>query len=98
MSTDCRLSEPDGTLVSHGRVQRSLSGALNDVIISGIDNPGRLINRCLIGPVRQVLLHLGDGPAHQALVHRVRFDPKLGRVCVLHLTPDNVSLALPQLQ
>lgn len=91
--TECRLCEPDGTLVSRGRVQRLLAGAGNDVVITGIDNPGRLISRCLTGPVRQVILQLGNGPLRRAVIQSVRFDPKLGRICVLRLATDSATAA-----
>jgi len=83
--SNCRLSEPDGILVSHGSATWPAHSAGAEVLLSDLDQPGQLIRRCLLGPLRQVVLHLSDGRHLQAVVERVRFDRRLGRVCVLRL-------------
>lgn len=82
----CWLYEPDGALLSAGLVQRWDPGAACRVRVVGLDWPGQVIQRCLVGDVREVCLELEWGTRLPARVEEVRFDPALGRTCELHLT------------
>jgi hypothetical protein len=86
----CYLYEPDGTLVVSGLFSAP-SGRAGEALLTMLDRPGRLVQRCLLGPVRSVWLHLADGTLLGAHVERVFFDPTAGRSAHLRL----VSVAAP---
>ena len=81
----CWLYEPDGALLSAGRVQAWQPSTPCRVLVVELGWPGRIVQRCLVGDVRDVELELEWGPCLPARIEQVRFDPNLGRTCQLHL-------------
>ena len=83
----CELYEPDGTPLGVGTCQTPTTTAYGaDVdLLMIIEQGGRVVERCLFGPVRDVRLRMEGRGVRRAQVARVFFDPKLGRVCALHL-------------
>lgn len=84
-NVSCWLYEPDGVLLSAGLVQAWDPGAACRVRVVGFDWPGQIVQRCLVGDVREVNLELEWGTHLPAHIEQVRFDPTLGRICELHL-------------
>ncbi len=81
----CRLFETDGTPLTQGQVQvHDRLGA--EAIVTQLDNPGRVVQRCLIAGVRQIVVRINDTALIPARIERVSFDAKQGRTCVLRLT------------
>lgn len=89
----CWLSEPDGTLLSRGTAYLHATPQGEEVLVTDVDQPGRLVHRCLIGPVQSVWLSFHDGRCLPAQVERVYFDPHLGRTCVLRLDAASMLTA-----
>ena len=110
----CYLYEPDGTLISaatqlfepdHAEPTTNIPAepAPPQVVATGLDHAGRLVNRCLLGPTRTLWLQLRDGALLPAQVERVFFDPDPthGRSCVLRLTSTDLPVderAAPRLR
>lgn len=82
----CWMYEPDGTLLSAGRVQAWRPSTTCRVLVVELGWPGRIVQRCLVGDVRDVELELEWGACLPARIERVRFDPIFGRTCQLHLS------------
>ena len=88
MSTEsvaCFLYEPDGTPLAQGTCDWNVVDTLRDGLAIVLDQPGRVIQRCLLGDVRRVWVHLRDGALLPTRVERIFFDPKRGRVCALRV-------------
>ena len=79
----CFLYEPDGTPLAPGVCHREVADDLRDALAIVLDRPGRVIQRCLLGDVRRVWVHLRDGALLPTQVERIFFDPTRGRVCAL---------------
>jgi hypothetical protein len=83
--TRCRLTTADGTLLSTGQAVVDDQGGGDSLVIVALDTPGTVIERCLVGPVREVQVTLDDGPPHLARVERVFVHSRFGRACALRL-------------
>ena len=81
--TPCRIDEPDGTPLASGTAELEPSTATARIV--ALDRPGQLVQRCLLGGLRRVRLHLGDGACAPAEIERVFFDPAAGRCCTVRL-------------
>ena len=81
-SIACRLEEPDGTLLAAGLMRLATAG---EAEVTGLDRPGRVVQRCLLGGLRDILLRLGDSAPVTARMERIAFDARQGRVCTLRL-------------
>lgn len=79
----CSLYEPDGTPLAAGTAHLTSGTSAWEALVAALDLPGRVVQRCLLGGVREIRVRLGDGVPMIARVERVFFDPKLGRVCAL---------------
>jgi hypothetical protein len=86
-----RLYELDGSLLTAGLAHLGAASDHNagDICVDGLDQPGRVILRCLLGMVRDVRVELG-GRTLSAEVVRVAFDPRHGRCFVLRVRPEDV--------
>ena len=84
-NVSCWLYEPDGVLLSAGFLQAWDPGAACRVRVVEFEWPGQIVQRCLVGDVREVSLELEWGTHLPAHIEQVRFDPTLGRICELHL-------------
>jgi hypothetical protein len=82
--TACRLYEPDGTLLAAGSCQLT-TGADHTDVRAVLDEPGRVLQRCLLGPVKQVRVRLATGRQLTTQVARVYFDARQGRTCLLRV-------------
>ena len=89
----CALVEADGTLIARGYclAAESDEASLMTVVLP---SPGRAIQRCLLGSVRDIWLNLRDGRLLPAHMERLAFDPKIGRICRLRLS-DAVAERTP---
>jgi hypothetical protein len=56
-------------------------------VVTVLDRPGRLVQRCVLGNLRRVWVHLRDGSLLVAEVERVSLAPTQGRTCALRLAP-----------
>jgi hypothetical protein len=79
----CCLYEPDGALLAAGVVQ--MHTAAQEAVVTGLDRPGQIVQRCLLGGLRELRLRLEGSPPITVRIERVTFDPKLGRVCTLRM-------------
>jgi hypothetical protein len=82
-SIACRLEEPDGTPLAAGLAR--MQEASREALITALDLPGRVVQRCLLGGLHDVRLRLGDAAPVAAHLERIGFDPALGRTCTLRL-------------
>ena len=84
----CRLYEPDGTLLTTGTCLVPTSGSVGEgeVVAGAFDQPGRVVQRCILDRVREVQLQLASGAPVPAHVERLFYDPHLGRTCTLRVT------------
>ena len=84
----CQLYELDGTPLGAGTCRQPPTtvedGADVDLLMT-IEPRGLVLERCLFGKVREVRLRVEGSGLQRARVVSVFFDPKLGRVCALHL-------------
>lgn len=78
----CRLEEPDGTPLAGGMVRLA---SADEAEVTGLDRPGRVVQRCLLGGLREVVVRLGEGAPITAYLERIAFDARQGRVCLLRL-------------
>ena len=87
----CRLTAADGTVLGTGQ------GVVDDhpdgdrLIVMALDTPGTLVARCLLGPVREVLVSFDGGEPCAARVERVFFHPRFGRACALRVPAEQPS-------
>ena len=81
----CMLYEPDGAALTSGTCTVGDARPPSELRIRDLGAPGRLVQRCLAGPVRRVWLHLHDGRLARAEIARVSFDSAHGRSCVLRM-------------
>jgi hypothetical protein len=91
----CALVEPDGTLIARGYCLAA-DGAEAALLTVVLPSPGRAIQRCLLGSVRDVWLNLRDGRLLAAHLERLAFDPKVGRVCRLRLSDAEADCGAPR--
>ena len=82
-STVCRLFDLDGTLIAVGAVRDQ--AAQNEALVTMFDQPGRIVQRVLLGGLKELRVQFGGDTLRRALVDRVFYDPKLGRACALTL-------------
>ena len=82
----CMLYEPDGTLLTTGTCLVPTSGSVGEVVAGAFDQPGRVVQRCILDRVREVQLQLASSPPVPAHVERLFYDPHLGRTCTLRVT------------
>ena len=87
----CVLYEPDGAALTSGSCVLDDSAPARELYIQDLGAPGRLVQRCLAGPVRRVWLHLRDGRLASAEVARLSFDPTHGRSCVLRMCDGGLT-------
>lgn len=108
-SIACHLYEPDGASLSTATCLFDDTPAPLDAppqslppvtVLTALDRPGRVVERCLLGPVGTVWLHLRDetGTLLPAEVEQVFFDPAAGRCCAVRLThaPLPETSAVPE--
>lgn len=81
----CSLFEPDGTLLAAGTATFSVQETGAETVITGLDRPGRVVQRCLVGGVSLVQVRLGGAAPVAARVERVSYDAKLGRSCTIRV-------------
>ena len=81
----CQLYEPDGTLLTTAFIQARYSGIGCKALIMAPNWPGQIVQRCLIGDVREVRIEVDGALSVPARIEQVRFEPGLGRICVLHV-------------
>ena len=81
--TRCTLTEPTGEPLADGALHTRYRQTGQDWLVVRLDRPGRMIERCLLGSLRQVMFAVAGGPAVLLELDRLAFDPHLGRVCVL---------------
>ena len=81
----CYLFEPDGTLLTVGTARLRAALGAGEALVTALDQPGRLVQRCLLGNLQHVWVQLKDGALLPARVERVFFDPAAGRSCALHI-------------
>jgi hypothetical protein len=81
----CSLYEPDGTLLTAGMARVQPAGTEIEAVIVALDRPGRLVQLCLLGSLRELRLKLGMAAPVPARVERIAFDPQLGRTCTVHM-------------
>ncbi len=85
------LFDPEGHLLAYGRPQHDDRGAA-DALALAVSQPGRLLQRCLLGGSRDLWLQPPSGDLLPARVERLFFDPQVGRICVLRVrTPSAVA-------
>lgn len=82
-----RLYELDGTPLATGRCPTAADTTIDAGVVVIVDQPGRVVQRCLLGPVHELLVVCGDdgGRWQRAVVERVFFEPGFGRLCVLRI-------------
>lgn len=81
------LYEPDGTLLARGLGHELPEHGASAAVLTVIEQPGRLVQRCLLGDLRRVWVHAPGQAPRPAQVERVHFDPRHGRICALHFEP-----------
>jgi hypothetical protein len=82
----CFLYEPSGHLLGAGYCAGTIAEPdAGTVLMVVLDQPGRLVARSLVGPVRDIRLHHSDGTLVPARIARLYFDPRRGRICELLL-------------
>ena len=88
----CRLLEPCGRLLSRGRCATiETADGISRVVITDLEHPGQLVQRCLTGSVRTVWVHLEDSRRFLAHIEDVTYDPKTGRRCLLRqIAPGDI--------
>jgi hypothetical protein len=91
VETPCHLAELDGTPLASGALHQRCQELGERWVVVRLHRPGRMIERCLVGNLRQVLLSMDGGPPCRTELDRLSFDPRLGRVCVLRLVGDTIE-------
>lgn len=81
----CTVYERDGTPLTDGRCV-SADPAAGEVVVAALEQPGRVVARCILGGVQEVELHVAGAPRRSASIARLYMDPQLGRSCVLRLS------------
>src|SRR5215211_8763599 len=89
----CHLYEPDGAPLSAATCllddapapAAPPAAASPTVVLTALDRPGRVVERCLVGPARAVWLHLRDGTLLPGRLERVFYEPARGRSCAVRL-------------
>jgi hypothetical protein len=81
----CQMTEPDGTPLAEGVLHHRYREPAQEWVTVRLERPGQIIQRCLVGNLRVVLLRIDSDPERRAEVDRLVFDPSIGRVCVLRL-------------
>lgn len=81
----CSMTEPDGTPLAGGVLHYRYREPAQEWVTVRLERPGQILQRCLLGDLRVVLLRIDSGAERLAEVDRLVFDPNLGRVCVLRL-------------
>lgn len=79
----CHLEELDGTPLAAGLAR--MDDATPQATVTALDRPGRVVQRCLLGGLRDLRLRLGDAAPVPVRIERITFDPALGRTCTLRL-------------
>ncbi len=83
----CDLYEPDGTPLSAGTARLRPALAAWEAVVTALDRPGQVVQRCLLGGVQELHVRLDGAAPLTARVERVSYDPTLGRTCTLRLEP-----------
>jgi hypothetical protein len=83
----CHLFEPDGTPLAAGTAEVDARAAIPTAVVTALDRPGRIVQRCLVGGLQRLRLQLDGGTPVAVLVERIVFDPRRGRVCTLRFDP-----------
>ena len=81
----CKLTELDGAALGIARCAFWCDRSPGELRVSGFDQPGRVVTRCLIGDVRRVLVQFSDGALVRARVSCVSFEPGAGRIVTLQI-------------
>lgn len=79
----CELFEMNGNRLATGLANFLTGAGAWEAVITRFDEPGRLVQRCLLGPVRDLRVIIAGREPIEAKVERVFYDPKLGRACAL---------------
>ncbi len=80
----CTVYERNGTPLTDGRCI-SADPIAREVVVTALDQPGRVVARCILGNVQEVELQVAGAPRRSASITRLYMDPQLGRSCVLRL-------------
>ena len=91
MFKPCHLAELNGTQLGEGTRHDWFEDAGQTWAVVRLDRPGRLIERCLMGDLRHLLLSIaGAAPCYVEIDH-LTFNPHFGRVCVLRLSDGTIA-------
>jgi hypothetical protein len=91
--TRCEVHERGGPLLSAGWCRGADGRAPGFVLVTDLEFPGRVVQRCLIGGIRMVELRLTDGTIQSAEVVEIAFDHAQGRTFLLRI--PTVSVVRP---
>ncbi len=91
----CYLYESSGKLLTTGIWLFDAGSRMHEVLVTELDHPGLLVQRCLLRESGRVWLQLRDGALLPARIERIFFDRQHGRTCRLHLE-DAALLAASQ--
>jgi hypothetical protein len=87
----CRLVDAQGTVVTAAQCHITPAAHAWEALVSSFDRPGQVVERCLLGYLRDIWVEFEDGVALPGRIERVYYDPKHGRVCRIRLSASTVG-------
>ncbi len=81
----CRLLDLQGIELSTATCRFVPGAGAWTAVLCSFDCPGQVVQRCLLGPLRDVWLEFAGGFALSGKVEQVSYDPEHGRVCSIRL-------------
>jgi hypothetical protein len=81
----CRMLDQEGRVITAGLL-RPDGAHIATALVTALDQPHMVLERCLFGGVRDVQVQIDDDGTIPAAVDRVFLHPQFGRVCALRLT------------
>jgi hypothetical protein len=88
----CHVYDRAGNELTGGSCLFEDESPAPEVVVTALDRPGQLIQRCLLGGMRELWLHLRDGRLVPGRLEQIYFQPDVGRVCVIRMRE---ALSLP---
>jgi hypothetical protein len=82
-SVACYVYDQKGNPVTAASFELHEAERGAEAVLSRMDQPGRLVQRCIVGGVRELWLHLRDGRLLPVSLESTYFQPDIGRVCVM---------------
>lgn len=82
----CVLYEQDGTLLTAATCYGSTAEHPAELLVGALEQPGRVLQRCILDDVYEVCLQLAGRPPVPARVTHLFCDPDLGRTCTVQLS------------